>query len=80
MNESLKKDVECLNGEFKQDDDSDLDQNQAPVQRHLNQREQELGAEEALGIGPGEHVIALEDVVSMDDRAAHDAMKARLMV
>ena len=46
----------------------------------LNQRQRELGAEEALGIGPGEHVIAREDVVSMDDRAAHDAMKARLMV
>jgi hypothetical protein len=80
MNESLKKDVECLNGEIKRDDDSDLDQNQAPVQRRLNQRQRELGAEEALGIGPGEHVIAREDVVSMDDRAAHDAMKARLMV
>jgi len=39
-----------------------------------------LGTEEALGIGPGEHVIAREDVVSIEDRAAHDAMKARLIV
>ena len=39
-----------------------------------------MGTEEALGIGPGEHVIAREDVVSIEDRAVHDAMKARLIV